>query len=334
MEITMQNFINAILDPARYHGHNKKPPFFEGWYYKLVSADEKSIYAIIPGVILSGDSHAFVQVLDGSSGDTQYHRFPAGEFQASRNEFDVRIGPNRFNLHGMSLDLDDEISRVRGKITLGTAQPWPVSWRSPGIMGWYAWLPFMECYHGVLSFDHRLEGSLAFDGQEIDFSGGRGYIEKDWGKSFPEAYVWMQSNHFQQPRVSLVASLAVIPWLGSAFPGFIVGLWQDGSLHRFATYTGARLIDLQVTDTDVEMIFEDKTHRLALSARRGEGGLIKGPTTQDMGQHIHESLQSRVQAELSTLEGEILFSGTGFHAGLEVFEHEKLFQLIHKHNRG
>ncbi|MCK7537696.1 MAG: tocopherol cyclase family protein [Marinilabiliales bacterium] len=35
-----------------------------------------------------------------------------------------------------------------------------------------------------------------------DFSGGRGYIEKDWGHSFPSAYVWMQSNHFQLARIS------------------------------------------------------------------------------------------------------------------------------------
>ena len=23
-------------------------------------------------------------------------------------------------------------------------------------MGWYAWVPFMECYHGVLSLDHTI----------------------------------------------------------------------------------------------------------------------------------------------------------------------------------
>ena len=30
----------AALNPGIFHGLNKKPPFFEGWYYKLVSADE------------------------------------------------------------------------------------------------------------------------------------------------------------------------------------------------------------------------------------------------------------------------------------------------------
>ena len=59
-----------ILTPARYHGLKKKPPFFEGWYYKMVSADESQKIAIIPGVILGQDAHAFVQVLNGVYGTT------------------------------------------------------------------------------------------------------------------------------------------------------------------------------------------------------------------------------------------------------------------------
>ena len=63
-------------------------------------------------------------------------------------------------------------------------------------MGPYTFAPFMECYHGVLSFDHTIAGSLAVDGQELDFTGGHGYIEKDWGQAFPKAWIWTQSNHF------------------------------------------------------------------------------------------------------------------------------------------
>ena len=65
----MRQFIHSTLNPAIYHGHTKKAPFFEGWYFKLVSADETRRYAIIPGVSLSGDAHAFVQVLDGVTWD-------------------------------------------------------------------------------------------------------------------------------------------------------------------------------------------------------------------------------------------------------------------------
>ena len=32
----MANYVQRVLHPEWYHGHDKKAPFFEGWYYKCV----------------------------------------------------------------------------------------------------------------------------------------------------------------------------------------------------------------------------------------------------------------------------------------------------------
>jgi tocopherol cyclase len=260
--------IRSTLTPAMYHGFKKKPPFFEGWYYKLVSADETCKVAIIPGVILGQDAHAFIQVLEGVSGQVAYHTFPVEQFQADRTRFGLNIGGNIFDGSQISLDVDRPEGQISGKIQLGPLQPWPVTLLSPGIMGWYAWVPRMECYHGVLSFDHPLEGSLTLNGQTMDFTGGRGYIEKDWGQSFPTGWVWFQSNHFGSGQTCITASVAIIPWLGSAFRGFIVGLWVEGKLYRFATYSGARLESLKIFDEHVEWVLRDSRYRLNLTASR------------------------------------------------------------------
>lgn len=37
----------------------------------------------------------------------------------------------------------------------------------------------------------------------MDFSGGRGYIEKDWGQSFPAAWVWLQINYLPDLSFSI-----------------------------------------------------------------------------------------------------------------------------------
>ncbi|HSN94632.1 MAG TPA: hypothetical protein VLR89_06175 [Anaerolineaceae bacterium] len=52
--------IHGILNPGLYHGFNKKPPFFEGWYFKMISADERHKIAIIPGIFLGQNAHSFV----------------------------------------------------------------------------------------------------------------------------------------------------------------------------------------------------------------------------------------------------------------------------------
>lgn len=310
--------LRTILTPGAYHGLNKKPPFFEGWYYKLVSADERFKVAIIPGVILGKDAHAFLQVLDGVDGTTAYLQFPVADFRADDRHFAIEIGGNRFDDRHLHLALETPHCQLTGEIRLGTLNPWPVTWLSPGIMGWYAWVPRMECYHGVLSFSHSLQGTLTLNGKVMDFSGGRGYIEKDWGQSFPAAWVWLQSNHFAGVDACITASVAIIPWVGNAFRGFIAGLWLDGTLHRFATYSGARIENLQIFDDHVDWVLRNHQSRLFLKAYRVQGGLLRGPTRLDMGQRVLETLNATVQVRLETLQGEVLFDAIGAHTGLEV----------------
>lgn len=83
--------VRSLLTPGVYHGLNKKPPFFEGWYYKLVSADERFKVAVIPGVILGQDAHSFLQVLDGVDGTTAYIKFPVQDFHANDHQFEIKI---------------------------------------------------------------------------------------------------------------------------------------------------------------------------------------------------------------------------------------------------
>jgi tocopherol cyclase len=324
--------LRSIRNPAAYHGCGQKAPFFEGWYFKLVDAGEMRRYAIIPGVFIGdgpGASHAFVQTLDGVTGRTAYHRYPFEAFEAARDAFDIHIGPNRFRPDELLLDIDRPEGQLRGKLHFSGLSPWPVTVPSPGVMGWYAYVPFMECYHGVLSFDHGISGELTVDGNAFDFDGGRGYIEKDWGQAFPRAWIWTQSNHFgaESPGTSLTASVAIIPWLRGAFPGFIVGLRHRGELFRFATYTGGRIERLELADTHVTWHMTGRagtapaTHRLEINAWRAEGGLLHAPERVAMLQRVLESLTARLDVRLLVIESRrerVIFEGTGRHAGLEI----------------
>ena len=320
--------MRTIHAPGVYHGLHQKPPFFEGWYFKLVSADEYYKMVLIPGVILGQNGHAFLQVMNGVDGNTAYLEFPLTDFRADERKFSIGLDKNRFDEHHLHIELDTTSCQLKGDIQLGVLNPWPITWFSPGIMGWFAWFPHMECYHGVLSFSHTLQGSLTWNGTEMDFSGGRGYIEKDWGKSFPSAWIWLQSNHFAATDACITASVAVIPWTGFDFRGFIVGFWLDGSLHRFATYNGSRIISLQIFDDYVSWVLQNRQFRLSLKAFRVQGGLLLGPTRQDMGQRVMETLNATVEVRLETLQGKLLFEGTGAHTGLEVMGN--LPQLLQK----
>ncbi len=310
--------------PEVYHGRHAETPFFEGWYFKMVDSMTSRPVAIIPGIILNGGrehSHAFIQVLDGASGKSHYFRFPTDEFSASQDYLDIRIGKNYFSEKGMEIELTSGKMTVRGQLTFSERWPWPVSLFSPGIMGWYAFVPGMECFHGVISMNHHLDGWLDIDGEHIGYQNGYGYMEKDWGRSFPQAYIWMQSNHFGYENTSITLSIATIPWRGSSFRGFLAGFLFEGRLYRFATYLSTRLTRLEVNENLIYVEFESKKNILKVETDftpANPGGVLLAPYEGKMAPRLSESLTSRINVKLYNKKSrELLFSGAGECAGIE-----------------
>jgi hypothetical protein len=176
----------------------------------------------------------------------------------------------------------------------------------------------MECYHAIGSLDHMIEGGMAIDGRTFDFTGGHGYVEKDWGTSFPSAWVWTQSNDFERPRTSFVFSLARIPWIRGAFPGFFALLLEGGKFHRMATYTGAHITKARLCGRELEIEIRDHSAVIALRAKRSHEGVLLAPENGAMERRIRESIDTHINVTLTDLTGSVLFRGSGCAAGLEV----------------
>ncbi len=316
--------IKRYMRSELYHGRKKNHGFFEGGYFKLVSADRKHSLALIPGISKvadGGDSHSFVQVLRESD-STHYVPYEVDKFSFNDNPFEVRVGRSLFSLERLSVNVLDGNVDLSGEVTFRGLFRWPSSLRAPGAMGWFSYVPFMQCYHGILSMDHELEGFLVANGKELDFNGGRGYIEKDWGRSFPSAWIWMQSNHFSVPRVSLTLSIATVPWLGRAFTGMIGGFLYEGTLYRFTTYNGAKIVELRITEEKVNIRLRRKNHELIIEAERNDGGTLKSPVMGNMKGRIKESLASRIRIRF-VRDNKVIFDDVGTNAGLEIVESSK-----------
>ena len=316
--------LRRVWAPALYQGGSARRRYFEGWYFKCVDGDARRAVAVIPGVSYSPDgrlAQSFVQVLR-EGGRTRFFSFPAAAFRfAPSPPFRISVDRCAFSVEGMALDLEDDEGAVRGELAFGPWSPWPITLRAPGIMGWYRYVPRMECYHGVLSMDHELRGTLTVDGDELRLDGGRGYVEKDWGRSFPSSWVWLQSNHFGRPGVSVTCSVAKIPWVRGSFVGHIAGLLLDGRLHRFATYTGAALAAVETRPGGAHVVLRDAREELEIDAEGAAPGALKAPVLGAMEGRADEALGARVRVRLRELRGGrpvVVFEGEGAHAGLEV----------------
>lgn len=114
---------------------------------------------------------------------------------------------------------------IKGKISLSNIVKLRQTLYEPGIMGPFGYLPFMECYHGVVSLHHTTSGSITFTNaspkgelcvkeETISVDEGTGYIEKDHGFNFPKSWIWIQTSSFQKNMGSaLMISVADVPLL-------------------------------------------------------------------------------------------------------------------------
>ncbi|MDF2543196.1 MAG: hypothetical protein K0S47_2914 [Herbinix sp.] len=309
-----------IFHPEVFQGRHKRRNYFEGWYYKLIDEKRKNALAIIPGVSFGKDgkhAHAFIQVLN-SENQVNYIRYPISEFEFDQKEFRIRIGDNYFSKDSLSLKIHRKEIEIEGELLFNDIISLPKSLLRPGIMGIFSYIPYMECYHGLINMHHRIIGKLSILGDCIDFTKGYGYIEKDWGKSFPESWIWIQSNHFHGDDVTLMFSAAMIPWLTTSFPGFISFLRLGQEIYVFATYTGAHLKKLEYEGNQVNILLYDRRHILSLKAKHSTGGSLKAPKNGQMNRDIIESINGNVNVTLKDHHGNILYQGKGTNTGLEI----------------
>ena len=315
-----------IFHPEIFQGSLKKKNYFEGWYFKHVSAGGEEAFAVIPGISLSEDTHAFIQYNNGKTGKSSYFRYDITEFSSDTKKLKFRVGNSFFTTEGISLDLSNETYSIKGELSYsGILRP-PSSLLMPGIMGWYSYVPWMECNHGVISITHDIKGSVSVNGNTSQFGGGKGYIEKDWGKSFPESWLWMQCNNFPDSSASVMISVGKIPWRGSFFIGFVAFFSLKGRTTILATYNGAEIISLRrIGENVTETIIKKRDLVLKATITKKGEGILKAPTSGLMNNTIKESIDSDVSLEI-TEAGKPIFSETGIRSGYE--ETEGIFKYF------
>lgn len=303
--------------PAVFQGSLHKKRYFEGWYFKAVDKSEDNALAVIPGISLTDkdNSHAFIMVLQARKQKLHYFDFPINQFQYRKDRFELNIGENFFSQRRMILNLEGNTT-IEADFSFENITPWPVTLFSPGVMGWYAFIPFMECYHGVLSFNHKIRGSINIDREKFNFSGGKGYMEKDWGSSMPSSWIWMQTNHFEEEDASLFGSIAHIPWLRNYFTGYIFGFLYKNRIYKFTAYNGAKIQHLTLNDQHIKIEITRKAYKLIIEAERTSGVDLPAPSLGEMSSKVNESLQSRIKIGLY-YENNPIFKGEGRNAGLE-----------------
>lgn len=268
----------------QFHGEKKRRRFFEGWYLKHQNAAQT--LALIPAyhVDTAGQASASLQII----ADRQSFHIPfsAADFYANPRQFHVQLGRNHFDTDGILLDVHTPSCHLTGALSYG---PWHLP--ETDIMGPFRFLPFLQCNHGILSLFHSVAGTLTLNGTPYCFDADTGYIEKDWGTSFPSAYLWTQTNDLDTDSACIMLALATVPIGTFPFTGCICAIVYQGKSYRLATYCGVRIL----AHSPTHVLLEQGSHRLHVQLLHPSAQPLQAPVRGNMSRVIHESPSCRVR---------------------------------------
>jgi len=288
-----------IRKPILFQGDINRNEYFEGWYYKQVSSVSEKVISFIPGISLNKyDSHAFIQVIESQPLKTYYFKYDMNTFKYNNDPFSIKIGDSTFSKSGISVNICDVSNKINGEIYFSKFQQIETNLFMPNIMGPFAYLPTLDCNHGVISMNHFVNGNIKINGECIKFSNDKGYIEKDWGKTFPNKYIWIQGNNFNNSKDSFVLSIANVPFFHKAFLGHIANLHMDDIEYRFATYNGSRIVKAISDGNNANITIKRSNLIINIKAKSYQKGNLKAPINGEMRDVIKEGLGGDISLEL------------------------------------
>lgn len=282
----------------------KRKESFEGWFVKIDDQVNNLMISVIWGYTThDATKHAFIQFTNSIAHETSYIRYPIDELKWQTKPFVLQIGKNQLSEKGMILDFENDGVLVNGRFSFGEFTPIKTSFLKPNIMGWLTYFP-NECNHSITSMHHRVNGNLKIGESTWIFKEAHGYIEKDWGTSFPKEYVWAHANGWEDS--SFVFSNATVPVLGKFAKGFFLVLQHKGKEYRFSSIEGARMLKFEVTHDAFKAKVKNGKFIVTIEAKQNNPVALASPIKGEMRAHIKESLDGTIEIVMKLKGNEII----------------------------
>lgn len=297
---------------------NKKKNYFEGWYFKNTNS-QKGI-SFIPGINIDDTgAKAFIQIITNNM--SYFVNYNINDFKFNDNPFFIKIGNNSFSKEDININIEDKSQNLKifGNIRFSNSKNINTNIFTPNIMGPFSYIPFMECNHAIISMQNTINGCININNETIQFNNNKGYIEKDWGCSFPKSYIWCQGNNFQKSNASFMFAIADIPFKLFTFKGIICALLVNNKEFKFTTYNNAKLVECDIREDSFNITFKKSQYLLNIKSKDNKGLKLAAPVKGKMTKDIFESICASVQVTLKN-DKELIFSNTSNMCGLEIVQ--------------
>ena len=321
MPILSKNGIRGVFIMKNFSGYHRSKSYFEGWYCKIQTNKENMAFIPAYHIDNKGNRSASLQIIFDSN--TYYYTFSSLQFFAASDRFAVYLDKSKFWDMGMHLDIEKPNLRLQADIHYGN-----LCKVNQDIMGPFSLFQNLECNHGVISMGHTVNGIIIINGK-TKIIHGMGYLEKDWGSSFPDTYFWTQCLFKNIGRGSIMVSIADIPIKTRIknnkifkFKGCICQICHRKKQYRMATYLGCKIVKYN----ESEIIIKQGKKKLIISLYpqirskdENINGALRAPINGNMQRIIYESISTRVRYQFYINES-CIFDILNEKAGVELIK--------------
>jgi tocopherol cyclase len=329
--------MSKLLTPhSGYHWDTLSPHFFEGWYFR-VGADFAFMYSIQDPQGKQPHSGGAVQIL-GPQEEYTYRSFPdVSQFWAAYSSLSLVhwgqkrapltpqiLSPDTFNRyictgyqitptwHQGYLPDCSWYFRLQPRYTWGQPQGLP---QATG--DWLSYLPLFDPGWQVLMALGIATGWINWRGKTYSLTNCPIYAEKNWGKSFPQRWFWINGTQGDR-ELSVTAVGALREGLGIQQPVGIVGIHYQDRFYEFK-YANAELSwEVQPWGLWI-MAARNAEFRVSLRGNTSYPPTrVRVPTREGLVWQCWDTTRGHLQLELWDRRDRLIYRGEIENAGLEV----------------
>ncbi len=282
-----------IFKPTSLRGNLERNTYFEGWFQKVYAKEYQSSFVIIYGYATQNteDKFGFIQILFPNKA-TEIIYFNKNEFSCDPDRHIVRMGENLLTTELIQIntkDLNIHLKLMNNQVVK--------TFRNS--MGYSYFLPNLPCYHAVLNTGHRVTGEIKQKNDCFIFEDELGYLEKNWGSSFPKTYYWLHAVDPNDPQVSLLFSIAEIEWIGKKFNRHVGHVHFDEKQLDFRSLKNVAVSFQRSSKDEHEIRLTSKTLQMEITIRHRSKVQFKGPSKGRLSRDIIHFPDAIIQIRLS-----------------------------------
>ena len=331
-----------------YHWDGSSQRFFEGWYDRVTLPDEAQTFAFMYSIENPiGDqphSGGAAQILGP---DDQYlcrtfpdvqrfwgakDRLAFGHWGKTDLTTPQELSPTEFEHHVQegyqsTATLNQGSIRDPGKDFYCS---WcydikPVyGWGDPqqpqqSTAGWLSYLPIFEPGWQILMAHGLATGWIDWNGNRYEFTDAPAYKEKNWGRSFPQRWFWLNCNSFtDEPDLALTAGggrREVLWWMESVA---LVCLHYRGKFYEFVPWNAQ--VSWQIEPWGKwQMQAVNQDYEITLTGTTDAPGTpLRAPTEQGLIFACRDTMKGQLTLELRDRRGKTLLKADSDLCGLEI----------------